>query len=293
MVLVKKIFCVLLLIVSCVACATDREGDKVTLATLRISILPDESTEKLLERYTPLFDYLSREIGIPYQLVIPKDYDELLQLFHNKEIDLAYFGGFTFMKAHLADKAEPLVMRDVDTRFTSYFLARADNPGQGLEDFAGRTFAFGSALSTSGHLMPRFFLAEMGIAPEGFFSEVRYSGKHDLTAYWVRDGKVDLGVANHAVIDQMYKDGRLNRQEVRVLYETRPYPDYVWALRPLHNETFRIKLRDAFLSLSRIDKTQAEILAGVDAGSFLPAGMNDFSKLKKVMGGLSDGPARK
>ena len=289
----KKFFCALLLVVTCMACSADREGDKVELSTLRISILPDESKEKLLERYTPLFEYLSQEIGIPYQLVIPKDYDELLKLFHNKEIDLAYFGGFTFMKAHLADQAKPLVMRDVDIRFTSYFLTRADNPGQEIADFKGRTFAFGSGLSTSGHLMPRFFLREMGIEPESFFSEIRYSGKHDLTAYWVRDGKVDLGVANHAVIDQMYEDGRLNRQEIRVLYETPPYPDYVWALRPLNNETFRVKLRNAFLALSKIDAAQAKILAGVDAESFLPAGMNDFSKLHRVMSELNNGLVEK
>ena len=283
----KKFICVILLALACLSCALDRESDKVELSTLRISILPDESKEKLLQRYTPLFEYLSRETGIPYELIIPKDYNELLGLFHDKKIDLAYFGGYTFMKAHQTDQAEPLVMRDVDTRFTSYFLVRSDNPRQEINDFAGRSFAFGSSLSTSGHLMPRFYLMEMGIEPESFFSEVSYSGKHDLTAYWVRDGKVDLGVANHAVIDLMYQDGRLNPKDVQILSKTPPYPDYVWALRPLNNNVFRIKLRDAFLNLSKMDPAQAKILAGVDAGSFLPAGINDFGKLEKVMNELN------
>jgi len=288
----KRRVCLLLFAIVLLACAPNPERQRVEPKILRVSVLPDESREKLLERYTPLVEYLAQELGMPYRLIIPKDYDELLNLFHGQEIDLAYFGGFTFMKAHIADQAEPLVMRDVDTRFTSYFLARAADPGQEIADFKGRTFAFGSDLSTSGHLMPRFFLYEMGMVPETFFGAVRYSGKHDLTAYWVRDGEVDLGVANHAVIDQMYQDGRLHPDEVRILYETPPYPDYVWALQPRFTEAFRIKLRNAFLGLAMTDARQAAILAGVDAGAFLPAGMHDFAKLEKVMTGLAR-PGRK
>ena len=269
-----------------IACTSNKEGGEIALSSLRIGILPDESREKLIERYTPLFEYLAVETGIPYELIIPENYDELLELFHAKKIDFAYFGGFTFVKAHIFDNAVPLVMRDVDTRFTSYFLVKGAHPAQNISDFKGKRFSFGSRLSTSGHLMPRYFLKELGIIPEVFFSDTRYSGKHDLTAYWVRDGIVDLGAVNHAVVNKMYKDGRLSEKDVRILWETPPYPDYVWALRPLNNKALRIKLRDAFLNLSKINKEHAKILEGVDADSFLPAGINDFSKLKKIINEL-------
>jgi len=90
-----------------------------------IAILPDESEDKLLERYTPLFEYLSSEIGAPYELIIPQSYSELLELFHEGKLDLAYFGGFTFLKAHFADGAVPLVTRDTDSSSTSYYLVNA------------------------------------------------------------------------------------------------------------------------------------------------------------------------
>lgn len=266
-----------------IACAPSNKDGVIALSTLRIGILPDESKDKLIERYTPLFKYLSSEIGIPYELIIPNTYNDLLELFYAKKIDLAYFGGFTFIKARVFANAIPLVMRDVDTRFTSYFLVKTDHPARNISDFKNKTFTFGSKLSTSGHLMPRYFLKEMGIVPEVFFSEVRYSGKHDLTAYWVRDGRVALGAANHAVVNKMYEDGRLSEREVRILWETPPYPDYVWAVRPLNNKKFLIKLRDAFLNLSKTNKDHAKILEGVDAASFLPAGINDFSKLKDII----------
>ncbi len=277
---------IIVMFTALIACTSKKEVGEIELSILRIGILPDESREKLIERYTPLFRYLTAETGIPYELIIPETYDELLELFHAKKIDLAYFGGFTFVKAYIFDNAVPLVTRDVDTRFTSYFLVKGDHPAQNIFDLKGKRFSFGSRLSTSGHLMPRYFLKEMGIIPEVFFSNIRYSGKHDLTAYWVRDGLVDLGTANYAVVNRMYKDGRLSEKEVRILWETPPYPDYVWALRPLNNKALLINLRDAFLSLSKTNREHAKILEGVDADSFLPAGINDFSKLEEVVNEL-------
>ncbi len=265
------------------ACTPNKNDNTIILSSLKIGILPDESREKLVERYTPLFEYLAVQTGIPYELIIPKSYNELLELFHTKKVDLAYFGGYTFVEAYISDNAIPLVMRNVDTRFTSYFLVKKDHPAQSIENLKDKKFSFGSRLSTSGHLMARYFLKEMGINPETFFSDVRYSGKHDLTAYWVRDGIVDLGVANYAVVNKMYYDGRLSTKQVRILWETPPYPDYVWALRSLNNKDFLLKLKNAFLSLSKTNSEHTKILAGMDADSFLPAGINDFSKLINVI----------
>lgn len=257
------------------------------LNTLRIGILPDQSREQLEKRYTLLFQHLSQSIGIPYELVVPRDYGHLLELFHNGEVDLAYFGGFTFVKAHLQDGARPMVMRDVDFRFASYFLAKASNAKAAVADFRGATFGFGSKLSTSGHLMPRSFLQNKGIEPEKFFAEVKYSGGHDKTAHWVRDGVVELGVANASIVDSMFADGRLGPTDVRVVWKTPPYPDYVWALRRGVDDKIRGALTDAFLGLSTGDARQAELLRSVGAGSFQPARVDDFAELRRVAEALN------
>ena len=264
------------------ACSAPDETS--SLATLRIAILPDEGEEILRERYTPLFEYLTQETGLPCQLTIPPTYGGLVESFGNKEIDLAYFGGFTFVKASIVHNAVPLVMRDVDTRFTSVFLIRGNSPAKTFSDLMGARFSFGSSLSTSGHLMPRHFLqAEKNIVPEQYFSAVRYSGKHDQTAYWVRDGEVDLGAANSAVIRKMLTDGRLAPGEVQILWETPPFPDYVWAVQQALSEADKEKIRQAFLKLSKDDPDHAAILDGVNAGGFLPASVRDFAELKSII----------
>jgi len=256
---------------------------ETTPSIVRVGVLPDMREEKLRQRYEPLLDYLAEETSLDFKLVLPSDYTELVRLFGEHQIDLAYFGGFTYLQAHIMDQAEPLVMRDVDTRFTSLFLVSQDNKAHDLAEFKGKVFSFGSRLSTSGHLMPRhFMLTEQQIIPEEFFSEVRYSGAHDKTAYLVRDGEVDLGVSNSEIIMNMFRDGRLEENDLRVLSETPPYPDYVWVVHHYLNEDIKTRLRDAFLGLDMGDAAHSRILAGLGAKSFLPARFREFLPLKRV-----------
>jgi phosphonate transport system substrate-binding protein len=254
------------------------------LNVIRIGILPDQSAEELYHRYNPLFKYLSNELGAPFELTIPQDYDELLKYFVEDKLDLAYFGGVTFLKAHHRANALPLVMRDVDTRFSTSFIVKADNSAKDLAVLKGKTLAFGSLLSTSGHFMPRYFLQRQGISePETYFSAVKYSGAHDTTAYWVRDGVVDVGVINSVILAQMLEDGRLKQGEIRVLLTTPTYTDYVWALNPSASDEIQIKIRDAFLKLSFENKNHKKILNSIGAYSFLPASMEDFTLLENIL----------
>jgi phosphonate transport system substrate-binding protein len=256
---------------------------ETTPSIVRVGILPDMSEENIRQRYDPLLDYLSEETGLEFRLVLPSDYDELVQLFGEHELDLAYFGGLTYVQAHANYQAEPLVMRDVDTRFTSLFLVSQDNQAHDLADFKGKVFSFGSRLSTSGHLMPRhFMLTEEQIIPEEFFSTVRYSGAHDKTAYLVRDGEVDLGVANSEIIMSMFREGRLKENDLRVLSETPPYPDYVWVVHDDLDEDIKTQLRDAFLGLDTDDADHTRLLAGMGAKTFLPAGHREFLPLTRI-----------
>lgn len=261
-----------------------KPDDKLSPPTmLKIGILPDESDIELRKRFAPFIKYLSLQTGIDTQLVVPASYAELVQLFSERQVDLAYFGGLTFVQAQTFYDASPLVMRTVDTRFTSWFLIKGDRSGDTIEDYKDKSFSFGSRLSTSGHLMPRHFLqTELNIAPEHYFSTVSHSNTHDETAYQVRDGVVDIGVANARIIKSMISSGRLNHGDLHVLWETPPYTDYVWAVHDDLNETLKTQLRDAFLALN-IDQTEhREILQKMGAQSFLPAGKKDFVILEEI-----------
>ena len=112
-----------------------------------------------------------------------------------------------------------------------YEFITASDDIKTFADLKGKRFAFGSPSSTSGHLMPRFFLGEAGISPDTDFANVAFSGAHDATAAFVAAGKVDAGALNASVWDKLVAQGKVDTAKVHVFATTPPYFDYNWTVR--------------------------------------------------------------
>ena len=265
------------------ACSSPDGPEQNKPGLLRISVLPDQSPEQLQKIYKPLFDYISAQTGLKYQLIIPKSYQASIDSLKNKQTDFAYLGGYTFMLSHIKGLSQPLVMRDVDLKFTSSLITSSKSTVAKLTDLHQKKFAFGSRLSTSGHLMPRYFLQEKGFIPENFFSTIQYSGAHDKTAYLVRDGKADAGILNTHVLKQMLNDGRLSKQDIKVIWTSPAYPDYVWAISSEVSSTTATTLKKAMLQLVYSNPEHKKILDNLSAKAFLPASLEDFDILHTIV----------
>jgi phosphonate transport system substrate-binding protein len=262
-------------------------SEKPRLTMLRVAVLPDEDRDILQRRYAPLISYLSREAGIETTLLVPENYGRLLRLFGENQVDLAYFGGLTFVQAQSMYEAQPLVMREIDTHFTSWFLTRPEHADLQLSDFGDKRFSFGSDLSTSGHLMPRHFLSrQWDIDPEQFFSSVEYSGAHDKSVITVLENRTDLAAVNSAVVRSMIASGRIDEQKIHVTWQSPPYSNYVWAVRADLDEALKIRLRDLFLRLEAEKPADREILNALGARVLLPANPADFAPLAGVAADL-------
>lgn len=275
----------LLFVLACVG-APNRGSDLGE--ELRIGVLPGASAERLTARYGPLLDYLDKTLNTRCRLVVPDSYEHLLALFASGEVDLASFGGVTFAVATKRYDAKALVMRDSDLRFTSYILVRSDHPAKTLEDLEGESLAFGSKLSTSGHVMPRLFLEEADLPPESHFSRVVYSGRHDTTLQWVQDGKVTAGAASARWVETLFASGAAAREEIRILWESPPYVDYVWAAQESFSEHALARIRDAFLDLRIALPAHEKVLSGLDARYFVPADATRFERLATEIEGLPE-----
>jgi len=267
---------------ACITACAEQKAGIYEPTVLRIGVLPNENEAVLIKQFSPLGNYLAAQLGRPYELVVPGDYADFVDRFARGDFDLGYFGGVTFLQAQQRSDAKPLVMRDIDARLSTYFLVRGDSAIREWDQMAGKSFSFGSSLSTSGHLMPRFFLRERGIDPESFFSDVRFSGAHDKTATWVTEGVVDIGAANSHIVDEMLKDGRLDSAQVNILWETPPYAGYVWAVNADIDRSFQEDLRNSFLALSPVNPEHKIILDALNAGGFLPASPEDFTSLPDI-----------
>jgi phosphonate transport system substrate-binding protein len=221
------------------------------LKELRVSAIPDENPTELMRIYTPLVEYLSKEIGIPVKYFNVVDYAATVEALAAKKLDLVWYGGFTFVQARRrTGNAIPLVSRAEDLRFHSKFITRPETGIKTLADLKGKSFSFGSVSSTSGHLMPRYFLLQNGINPERDIATFSFSGAHDATALWVENGKVDAGVLNEAVWDKLIQTKKIDPNKVQVFWTTPPYIDYVWTVRGDLDRGLIDKIAAAFTKLN-------------------------------------------
>lgn len=229
---------------------------------LRVSAIPDENPSEMLRIYTPFAEYLGRELKMKVQFTPVVDYAATVEGLAARKLDLVWYGGFTSVQAERRTNgtARRLVLREEDAQFRSVFIAR---PGSGitrLADLRGKTFAFGSVSSTSGHLMPRYFLLQAGVEPEQAFRQTAFSGAHDATALWVQSGRVDAGALNVLVWEKLVQAGRVDRAKVDVFYTTPPYVDYVWTARGDLDAGLQERIASAFLKLDPANPEHRKLL---------------------------------
>jgi len=262
----------------CVAAAT-----ALAQGTLKVSAIPDEAPTELQRKFVPLGKYLEQQTGMKVEFIAVTDYAAVVESLATGRIDMAWLGGFTFVQASKRTNgaAIPIVQREEDTRFTSKFVT--SNPQiKTLADLKGKTFAFGSPASTSGHLMPRYFLIQAGIEPDRDLKNVAFSGAHDATVAFVQSGKVDAGVLNASVYDKLVEQKKIDPDKVRVFAVTPPYYDYNWTVRGGMDPALVKKLTEAFLKLDPKNPEHAQILELQRATKFVPTRPENYAGIESA-----------
>ncbi len=238
-------------------------------------------------------DYLAGELGVEVEYVPVTDYAASVSAFRIGDLDAVWFGGLTGMQARLQTPgSELLAQRDIDEEFQSVFIANSSADVEpftetgGLEAIMGKTLTFGSESSTSGRLMPQFFMDEASVSPDDLKGTIGFSGAHDKTIAVVDAGTYQVGALNKAVWDQAVEEGTVDTDRVEVIYTTPTYYDYHWVARPDLDEAFgdgfTVALEDAILGLDASDPAQAEILELFSAERFIPTKPENYDKIESI-----------
>lgn len=247
--------------------------------TLRVSMIPTTDPSKATREMQPLVDYLGKKTGSKVEMTIPTNYAAVVEALINDQVDVAHLGGFTYVQASRRAGVKPLVQRDRDREFHSKFVTQPGSPIQSLADLKGRSFAFGDVNSTSGHLMPEYFMRRAAVDPQ-VIAKAIYTGGHDATLLAVANGKVDAGALDEAVFQRLTTNGKVDPAKVRVFWTTPPYLDYVWVARKGLDPKLSGAISDAFLALGDGDPQQKQILDALAAKKYVTAEDASYDKLR-------------
>jgi phosphonate transport system substrate-binding protein len=252
-----------------------------TRPTLRLSMIPTTDPGKIVRESQPFVEYLQTKTGARVELTVPTNYAAVVEAVSNDRVDIAYFGGFTFVQASARAGAVPLVQRERDQNFHSLFITKPKSRIHSLQDLKGHSFAFGDVNSTSGHLMPAYFMQQQGV-DKAVLDKAIYTGGHDATALAVANGKIDAGAMDEQVYARMIKEGKLNESQVQVFYTTPPFFDYVWAARKGLDPAVAKSFSDAMLTLDPANAEQKAILDLMGASKYLKAENSSYDPLRQA-----------
>jgi phosphonate transport system substrate-binding protein len=275
-------------VLSLSACGAASGANPPARPPLVIGGIPDQDVALLDERFGRLAEYLSQELGFPVRYQPMTDYAAVVTAFVNGDVMLGWFGGLTGVQARLETPgAEAVAQRPVDREFRSVFVVGSDLPAERLEDLAGKTFTFGSESSTSGHLMPRFFLGEAGIDPDDDLDgRPSYSGSHDKTWKLVEAGSFQAGALNAAVWDRAVEEGQVDTSRVREVARSSSYVDYHWVAHPRVDEVYgagtKARIVEALLGMDEAGPEAQRILELFGDDSFVAAENGDYRAVEQV-----------
>ncbi|ACR13815.1 phosphate/phosphite/phosphonate ABC transporter, periplasmic binding protein [Teredinibacter turnerae T7901] len=255
--------------------------------TFTFTAIPDEDESRLVARFGAVADYLSEELGVEVNYIPVKSYAAAVTAFRNGQVQLAWFGGLSGVQARLqVPGSVALAQGYEDQFFKTYLIANTRTGLTRSKKFPaaikGKTFTFGSKGSTSGRLMPEYYIREFfEQPPQRVFSRVGFSGDHSMTIAQVQAGAFDVGAVNYLVWESELAAGKVDLQKVRVIWETPDYPDYQWTLRGDADKQFGAGFANK-VKRALVEMNDPELLASFPRKSFVPADNSDYTAIEET-----------
>jgi phosphonate transport system substrate-binding protein len=249
--------------------------------------IPDEDEARLHTRFGKLARYLSEALGVEVRYAPVKSYEAAVTAFRNDQVQLAWFGGLSGVQARrLVPDSRAIAQGAEDRAFVTYFIAHAQTGLAETKEFpaaiAGKTFTFGAKGSTSGRLMPEFYIRQaFGKPPEEVFARVGFSGDHSRTIALVQSGAYDVGAVNYTVWENQLKEKRIDPAQVRVIWRTPPYPDYHWTIRGDVDERFGRGFADK-VSETLLGIKDPQVLGAFPRSAFVSASGSDYAPIEET-----------
>lgn len=242
---------------------------------LRVGLVPNQSPDKIKAKYEPFKNYLEQKLGMEVELFVANNYAGVVEAMVSDKLDVAYFGGLTYVQAKQRANVHPIVTEiDSETKTTKYYsliITQADSKLEKVSDLKGKTFAFGDISSTSGSLYPRIMLDQASLKVPDDFTNVIYTGKHDATALAVQNGKVDAGGLEGRILNKLVAEGKVDKTKIKILAKSDFIEGYPWVVQDSMDKALEQKIVNAFLSMDDIELLElmkAERFAKVTAEDY-------------------------
>ncbi len=276
----KKLFTILGIVILGVLVANlSQATDNPDPDTLKVALLPDENASTVIKKNEGLKKYLETQTGKKIELIVTTDYSSMIEAMRHGRLDVAYFGPLSYVLARQKSSIEPFAALKTKKEGTTYKAVVIGNVAAGINkiaDIKGKNMAYGDVASTSSHLIPKSMLAEKGLKAKVDYQE-HFVGAHDAVAMAVQNGNAQAGGLSKPIFESLVQRGIISPARVKVLEESRPFPQYPWTMRSDLKPALKEKIRSAFLNLK-----DREVLKHFKAEGFGPMTDKDYDVVRNL-----------
>lgn len=163
---------------------------------LEFAIVPAENATGVTDRYGPLVEYMSKELGVPVKLRIANDYAAVIEGQRSGQIHIGYYGPASFARALKTGVKIEAFAQDVNQDGTkgyyAVFYVKKDSPFQTIQDLKGKNLGLVDPNSASGYNVPLYTLDKLKIDPQRFFGKMITTGSHENAILALQQGTVDV-----------------------------------------------------------------------------------------------------
>ena len=234
---------------------------------INFGIISTEATQNLKADWQPLIDDMVKQTGMKVTAFFAPDYAGIIEGMRFNKVQVAWLGNKSAMEAVDRSNAEvfaQMVNADGTQGYYSHLIVHQDSAIKTLDDVLknGKSLSFGNGdpNSTSGFLVPGFYVfAKNKVDAKSFFKVVR-SANHETNALAVANKQVDIATNNSENLDKI-KDRQPEKfKDIRIVW-TSP----LIALDPLvmHKElpaAAKEKIKSFFYNYGKTDTREKEIL---------------------------------
>jgi phosphonate transport system substrate-binding protein len=246
--------------------------------TLKVALLPDENASTVIKNNQPLKAYLEKELGKKIELIVTTDYSSMIEAMRHGRLDLAYFGPLSYVLARQRSDIEPFaaLRQKGSTTYQSVLIANAGAGINKISDIANKNVAYGDKASTSSHLIPKSLLAESGLKAGENYRE-HFVGAHDAVAMAVQNGHAQAGGLSKPIFESLVQRGVIDGSKVKVLAESKPFPQYPWTMRSNLKPELKEKIRTVFTTIK-----DPEVLKSFKADGFGAISDKDYDVVRNL-----------
>lgn len=253
-------------------------------AELRVAVASMIGPVATFEAYDGIVKLIAGRLGRPYRLIQRKTYREINDLLLKGEIDLAFICSGTYAALPAGAPVEILAVPVVDGRavYHAVIVVRAADGYRSFSDLRGTRFAFSDELSTTGHVYPRWLLAQEGETPDSFFSGTILTGSHDRSILAVHRHLADAAAVHEMVYRTTVVPGSPYWGSLRIIGTSPDFPTPPVVAPTSLSAPMRERMRAILTGLHASPEGRA-LLGRIGVTGFVPGRPEDYRQVKEML----------